>query len=156
MLFQTNDEEEINGLFLNYITDVNKINEALLKQYLFGLNYSSEEIEKYLNGIENPEMENYIMNSDIPQKLGNAIKMNIKLYFVNMLPKLSQEEKNLLETYLNNKYELLKLDRDIYDEYLKISKGLKEMINNQDNTSVNLGGNLTQPAPAPSQNVVVN
>jgi len=149
LLFDVDDKDIIRLKYTEYLEDITKIINSIIKKYLLSIGYSNEQIDLFIKGGDDEELEEAIKVSDIGNEINSNVDLYIKGYFDLLMPALSDDERQRIMDYLTIEAENQEVEMELSNQLTKTIREYKSLILKAKKTPVNLGGNLTQLQPAP-------
>lgn len=158
ILFKTKTDDDTLDVYTKMAEMVDMVLKETIKEFLKENEFSDEEIQKVIDTEDlekvDPKVKPYLQNIILVKRIQANSRQLIKLYYDQLLPNLSPEEKGKLEEYLKENEELLKERRELVIEGVKALKAILEANGvetydelraklekeEEGNPSVNLGG----------------
>ncbi len=125
ILFKSKDDKKTLDIYTDMVEAVGFVFDETIKEYLLENKFSEEDVQKVLDteDLENVEtrFKPYLQNIILFNRIQANSKQLIKLYYDQLLPNLTQQEKDDLSAYLKENEELIKVRKE------GIMEGLKEL-----------------------------
>ncbi|HOY46037.1 MAG TPA: hypothetical protein PKU95_00165 [Candidatus Dojkabacteria bacterium] len=130
ILFKTKTDEDTLEVYSKLVTSVDLVIKNTIKEFLMENGFNEEQIQKVLTTEDVESIDNaikpYMQNIILVKKIDSNSKQFIKLYYDQLLPNLSLEEKTKLENYLKDSEEVIGKKKELVIENVKALKMILE------------------------------
>jgi hypothetical protein len=129
ILFKTKTDEDTLEVYSKLAQSLDMVLKGTIKEFLLENNFNDDDVKKVVEAEDfdslEPKFRPYLQNIILVKRIEENNRQFIKLYYDQLLPNLSDEEKQQLEKYLQDSEEVLKMKKG---EILEGVKALKEIL----------------------------